>query len=99
MSTERKEERINQAECNKHNAAVRHANETNTTNASHAYTAAGASQHPTGAYQMSVTPGLGIGQLGRHATDGVIETYPIGAATGTAMPGAAQNTHVGAAIM
>ncbi|KAL3533925.1 hypothetical protein ACH5RR_007446 [Cinchona calisaya] len=100
MATERKEERMNQAELNKqetkeHNAAAKNA--THATGAPHTYSTTGAPGHPTGTHQMSALPGHGTGQPAGHVTEGVIQSHPIGTATGTARLGAAHNTHVGAA--
>ncbi|XP_051138735.1 late embryogenesis abundant protein 46-like [Andrographis paniculata] len=94
MATEKKQDRIQQAEQHKqeareHNAAAKQA-------ASHSSTATGQTGHHTGAHQMSAMPGHGSGAPAAQVTEGVVKSHPIGTNTGTAArPTTAQNTHVG----
>ncbi|XP_027176969.1 18 kDa seed maturation protein-like [Coffea eugenioides] len=100
MATERKEQKVNQAEFDKraaqeHNAAARNA--TKNTGQPHTYSTTGAPGHPTGTHQQSALPGHGTGQPTGQVTEGVVESHHIGTATGTGRTNAAHNTHVGAA--
>uniref|UniRef100_A0A7N0T1T8 Seed maturation protein LEA 4 n=1 Tax=Kalanchoe fedtschenkoi TaxID=63787 RepID=A0A7N0T1T8_KALFE len=87
MATERKEERIHQAEMNKqqareHNAAATGHGTTGVpgTGGTFSHSATGTHGHPTGTHQMSAMPGHGTGHtLGGH----VVEGQPIGTAAGT----------------
>ncbi|KAL6522403.1 hypothetical protein OROMI_031675 [Orobanche minor] len=96
MATERKEERVHNAELNKleereHNAAARQAGRAG---GSHSYATTGVTGQPTGGHQMSALPGYGTGQPTGQVTEGTVKSHPIGTATGTGRT-TAHNTHVG----
>ncbi|KAL6523215.1 hypothetical protein OROGR_016818 [Orobanche gracilis] len=96
MATERKEERVHNAELNKleereHNAA---AGQAGRTGGSRSYATTGVTGQPTGGHQMSALPGHGTGQPTGHLIDGTVKSHPIGTATGTGRT-TAHNTHVG----
>ncbi|KAL6555439.1 hypothetical protein OROGR_006697 [Orobanche gracilis] len=98
MATERKEERVHNAELNKleereHNAAARQAGHADA-HGSHSYAAARMTGQPTGGHQMSALPGHGTGHPTGQVTEGLVKSHPIGTATGTGRT-TAHNTHVG----
>nr|GLL36543.1 18 kDa seed maturation protein-like [Ipomoea trifida] len=98
MATKKKEERINQAELNKQeakeqNAAARQGASTTGTDKPHSYSTTGRTGNPTGAHQMSALPGHGTGEPMGQVTEGVVESHPIGTATGTKRTTVAHNTH------
>ncbi|XP_019187094.1 PREDICTED: 18 kDa seed maturation protein-like [Ipomoea nil] len=100
MATKKKEERINQAELNKEeakeqNAAARQGASTTGTNKPHSYSTTGRTGNPMGAHQMSAMPGHGTGAPMGQVTEGVVESRPIGTATGTQRTTVAHNTHAG----
>ncbi|XVF56014.1 hypothetical protein PTKIN_Ptkin06aG0082500 [Pterospermum kingtungense] len=87
MATQRKEDRVRQAELEKqearqHNAAAKQAgrDEGFTAAGSGAYAASGTHTYskPTGAHQMSALPGHGTEQPVGHVMDGRAEACPIG---------------------
>ncbi|KAL2535119.1 Late [Abeliophyllum distichum] len=92
MATEKKEEKINQAELHKQD--VREASKQ--AGGTHSYSTTGEVGQPTGGHQMSALPGHGTGQPTGQVTEGTIKSHPIGTATGTGRPTTAHNTHVGA---
>ncbi|OIT03381.1 PREDICTED: 18 kDa seed maturation protein-like [Nicotiana attenuata] len=103
IATEKKEERINEAEMNKQetrdkNAAARQGYSTTGTEKTHSYSTTGATGHPTGAHQMSALPGHGSGQPAGQVVEGVVKSHPIGTATGTQRSSTAHNTHVGGGV-
>ncbi|XP_062112217.1 late embryogenesis abundant protein 46 [Humulus lupulus] len=99
MATDRKDQRIAEAELNKReareqNAAAKEAAKTGINAGGHTghtatgtgtttYSATGATGQPTGIHQMSALPGHGIGQPAGHVTEGTVGTHPIGTNTGT----------------
>ncbi|KAK4378051.1 hypothetical protein RND71_004347 [Anisodus tanguticus] len=102
MATEKKQERIYEAEMKKQvtqdrNAALSHGSGTGTgTGRTHySNTTTGSTGHSTGLHQMSALPGHGTGEPMGQVTDGVVQSHPIGTATGTQRASAAHNTHVG----
>ncbi|CAH9068496.1 unnamed protein product [Cuscuta epithymum] len=92
MATQKKEERINQAELEKREKLMAHKAEATTGVAagkSYSYSTTGAAGHPTGAHQMSAMPGHGTGAPVGEVIEGVVESRPIG----TAMPGTTRLEH------
>ncbi|MCE3214936.1 hypothetical protein HAX54_000312 [Datura stramonium] len=96
MATEKKEERVNEAEMKKQEAPQGYS--TTGTGKTHSYSTTGATGHPTGAHQMSALPGHGSGQPAGPVVEGVVPSHPIGTATGTQRPSAAHNTRVGGGV-
>ena len=93
MATQKKEERIRQAELEKqearqHNAAAKQAGgnggytatgtATYTASGTHTYSTTGEHGKPTGASQMSALPGHGTGQPAGQVIDGRAEAHPVG---------------------
>ncbi|CAI9765683.1 unnamed protein product [Fraxinus pennsylvanica] len=97
MATEKKEEKIDQAEHHKQEAREKNAASSQVANAgaTHSYSTTGETGQPTGSYQMSALPGHGSGQPMGQVTESIIKSHPIGTATGTGRPTTAHNTHVG----
>lgn len=97
-ATEKKEERLTQAEINKldamkQNAAARH-NSPQVGGSNPGFTAATASP-ASGVQQMSAMPGHGTGQpTGGYVAEGVVESHPIGLDSGTGQT-MAHNTRAG----
>ncbi|KAF3673185.1 DRE binding factor 1 [Capsicum annuum] len=91
MATEKKEERINEAEMNKQ-ATQGRPHYSNTTT--------GPTGHSTGLHQMSALPDHGTGEPMGQVTDGVVQSqsHPIRTATGTQRASTAHNTRVGGGI-
>ena len=90
MATEKKDERVNQAEFEKqqahqHNAAAKGA---------HSYSTTGATGQSTGMHQMSALPGHGTGQPVGQVVEGVVPSHPSGMDTGTRTTTAGHNTRV-----
>ena len=89
MATQKKEERINQAEWNKQeakelNAANKQATAaTGTGTGAHSYSTTGVTGQPAGTHQMSAVPGHGTGQPAGQTVEGVVGSHPIGNRTGT----------------
>lgn len=103
MATGKKEERINQAEMNKQathdrNTAIHQGGGTGTGRPHYSNSTTGATGHSTGSHQMSALPGHGTGEPMGQVTDGVVQSHPIGTATGTQRASAAHNTHVGGGV-
>lgn len=94
MATQKKEERIHEAERQKQevyesNAAARQASYS--TGEPHSYSTTGESGQHTGMHQMSALPGHGTGEPTGHVTEGVVGSHPIG----TQRSSTADNRHVG----
>ncbi|XP_070048001.1 late embryogenesis abundant protein 46-like [Nicotiana tomentosiformis] len=103
MATGKKEERINQAEMNKQathdrNTAIHQGGGTGTGRPHYSNSTTGATGHSTGSHQMSALPGHGTGEPMGQVTDGVVQSHPIGTATGTQRASAAHYTHVGGGV-
>lgn len=99
MATEKKEERINEAEMNKQETRDKNAAAARQgTEKTHSYSTTGATGQPTGAHQMSALPGHGSGEPAGQVVEGVVQSHPIGTATGTQRSSAAHNTHVGGTV-
>ncbi|KAM1109428.1 hypothetical protein COP2_009134 [Malus domestica] len=106
MAARKKEERIVEAEVNKHEAMEQNAaarrdvavatgyTATGAGTGTHTYSTTGAAGQPTGTHQMSALPGHGTGQPAGQVTEGVAEAHPIGTNTGTGRS-TAHNTNVG----
>ncbi|KAL8133496.1 11 kDa late embryogenesis abundant protein [Apium graveolens] len=96
MATQKKEERIHQAEWNKQeakelNAANKQATAaTGTGTGTHSYSTTGVTGQPTGTHQMSALPGHGTGHPTGQVVEGVVGSHPIGTNTT-----AGHNTRVG----
>lgn len=101
MASQKKEERINQAEWNKQeakelNAANKQATAaTGTGTGAHSYSTTGVTGQPTGTHQMSAVPGHGTGHPTGQVVEGVVGSHPIGTNTGTGKTTAGHNTRVG----
>lgn len=92
MATERKQEKIHNAEL--HKQEVREQSAAAGMGGSYTHSAGGATGQPMGGHQMSALPGHGTGQPAGQVTEGTIRSHPIGTATGTGGT-TAHNTHVG----
>ncbi|MCD7456509.1 hypothetical protein HAX54_031947 [Datura stramonium] len=96
IATEKKEERIHEAEMNKQltqhrNAALHHGAGTGTGRPHYSNTTADSTGYSTGLHQT--------GQPMSQVTDEVIQSHPIGVGTGTHQrASAAHNTHVGGGV-
>ncbi|GAA0187245.1 hypothetical protein LIER_34533 [Lithospermum erythrorhizon] len=98
MATEKKEERIRDAEFQKQQAQEQNAASKQAGNmgGTHSYSTTGATRQSTGGNQMSALPGHGTGAPTGQVVEGTATTHPIGTATGTgARTTTAHNTHVG----
>ncbi|KAL4271850.1 hypothetical protein GQ457_13G011620 [Hibiscus cannabinus] len=90
MATQRKHERIRQAELNKqearmHNAAAKNSGEGGfTATGTHSYSTTGEHGQSTGARQMSALPGHGSGQPAGHVVEGSAAAHPVGLGGATA---------------
>lgn len=109
MATEKKQDRIRQAEQEKQearekNAASRQAvaapggrtgtNYTSTGTGSATYSTTGDYGEPMGGHQMSAMPGHGMGHpVGGHVPEGAVGSHPVGTDRGTGRT-VAHNTHV-----
>ncbi|OMO62993.1 Late Embryogenesis Abundant protein [Corchorus capsularis] len=97
MATQKKEERIRQAELEKqeareNNAAARQGGGDggftakgsggHMASGTHTYSTTGQMGQPTGAQQMSALPGHGTGQPTAQVDDGRVQAYPVGVNTG-----------------
>lgn len=95
MATEKKEEKINQAELHKQEVREQNAPAKQAAQG-HSYSTTGEKGQATGGHQMSALPGHGTGQPTGQVIEGTIKSHPIGTATGTGRPTTAHNTKVGA---
>ena len=101
MATQKKEERMNQAEINKQEAREQNAaaKQAAATGGTQSYTGTGATgHHPTGgAHPMSTMPGFGAGtgHSTGQVTEGGVESHPLGTATGTGRSATARNAGLG----
>ncbi|KAK8705285.1 hypothetical protein V6N13_048889 [Hibiscus sabdariffa] len=93
MATERKQERIRQAELHKqearmHNAAAKNSGSGEgagfTATGTHSYSTTGEHGQSTGAGQMSALPGHGSGQPAGHVVEGSAAAHPVGVGGATA---------------
>ncbi|GMI64715.1 Late Embryogenesis Abundant 4-5 [Hibiscus trionum] len=82
MATERKQERIHQAELDKHNAAAKNLGEggglTASGTHSHSYSTTGEHGQSTGGGQKSALPGHGSGQPAGKVVEGRAVAHPVG---------------------
>ncbi|VFQ59289.1 unnamed protein product [Cuscuta campestris] len=90
MATQKKEERIRQAE-EKKQVKMAHDSITSSGNHPHSYsnTTGPTTGHSTGLHQMSAMPGHGTGAPTGPVTEGVVESHPIGT---TDVPGPTTTT-------
>ncbi|KAK7285488.1 hypothetical protein RJT34_20261 [Clitoria ternatea] len=108
MATQKKEERINQAELDKqmareHNAAAKQSATAGHMGQGHhtagtgtaTYSTTGEYGQPMGAHQTSAVPGHGTGQPTGHVTEGVAGSHPIGTNRGPGGTTTAHNTRAG----
>lgn len=80
MATEKKDERIDQAEFEKQQAHQRNT----ATKGAHSYSTTGTTGQSTSMHQMSALPGHGTGQPAGQVAEGVVPSHPIGTGTTTA---------------
>ncbi|KAK7336641.1 hypothetical protein VNO77_17187 [Canavalia gladiata] len=110
LATQKKEEKINQAELDKqaareHNAAAKQSataghmgqghHTTGTGTGTATYSTTGQHGQPMGAHQTSAMPGHGTGQPTGHVTEGVVGSHPIGTNRGPDGTATAHNTRAG----